>query len=112
MDLTSDDQKKAASSFASGKSIGTAKLTTDSGIQELEVRKSKEDYYAKSTDVTGVYKVGSDVGQGLDKKLDDFRNKKLFELGYTEPEKIEIHDGSKYKIISKDGYECMLCVIQ
>ena len=103
MDLTSNDQKKAASSFASGKSIGTAKLTTDSGIQELEVRKSKEDYYAKSTVVTGVYKVGSDVGQGLDKKLDDFRNKKLFDFGYTDPEKIEIHVGSKNYFLTKGG---------
>ena len=103
MDLTSNDQKKAASSFASGKSIGTAKLTTDSGIQELEVRKSKEDYYAKSTVVTGVYKVGSEVGQGLDKKLDDFRNKKLFDFGYTDPEKIEIHVGSKNYFLTKGG---------
>ena len=103
MDLTSDDQKKAASAFASSKPVATAKVTTDSGTQELQVRKNKNDYYAKSTVVNGVYKIASDVGQGLDKKLDDFRNKKLFDFGYTDPEKIEIHDGSKSYFLTKSG---------
>jgi len=47
MDLTSDDQKKAAAAFSSGKPVATAKLTTDAGTQELQVRKNKDDYYAK-----------------------------------------------------------------
>jgi hypothetical protein len=103
MDLASDDQKKAVSAFASGKPVATAKLTTDSGTQELQVRKSKDDYYAKSSLVSGVYKVGSDLGQGLDRKLDDFRNKKLFDFGYSDPEKIEVHDGSKSYLLTKGG---------
>ena len=103
MDLTSDDQKKATTAFASGKPVATAKLTTDTGTQELQVRKNKDDYYAKSSLVAGVYKVGSDVGQGVDKKLDDFRNKKLFDFGYSDPDKIEIHDGSKSYFLTKGG---------
>ena len=103
MDLASDDQKKASSAFASGEPVATAKLTTDSGTQELQVRKNKDDYYAKSNVVSGIYKVGSDVGQGLDKKLDDFRNKKLFDFGYSDPEKIEIHDGPKAYFLTKGG---------
>ena len=103
MDLSSDDQKKATSAFAAGKPVATAKLTTDTGTQELQVRKNKDDYYAKSTLVAGVYKVPTDLGQGLDKKLDDFRNKKLFDFGYTDPDKIEIHDGSKVSSLTKGG---------
>lgn len=105
MDLSADDQKKAASAFASGKPVASAKLTTDSGTQELQVRKSKDDYYAKSSLVSGLYKVGSDLGQGLDKKLDDFRNKKLFDFGYTDPDKIEIHDGAKSYFLTKSGQD-------
>ena len=103
MDLTSDDQKKAASAFATAKPVATAKLTTDTGTQELQIRKNKDDYYGKSTLVAGVYKVPSDLGQGLDKKLDDFRNKKLFDFGYTDPDKLEIHDGSKAYSLTKGG---------
>jgi len=103
MDLTSDDQQKTAAAFASGKPVATARVTTDTGTQELQVRKNKDDYYAKSSLVNGAYKVGNDVGTGLDKKLDDFRYKKLFDFGYSDPDKIEIRDGSKSYFLTKSG---------
>lgn len=103
MDLSSDDQKKASSAFASGKPVATATLTTDSGNQQLQVRKNKDDYYAKSSLVIGIYKVSTDVGEGVNKKLEDFRNKKLFEFGYTDPDKIEIREGSKPYFLTKGG---------
>jgi Domain of unknown function (DUF4340) len=66
----------AAAEFAQATPVATAKLTGDSGTQTLEVRKSKDDYYAKSSAVAGAYKVDSTVGQALNKKVDDFRSKK------------------------------------
>ena len=92
-----------ASAFASGSEIATAKVTTDSGTQQIEVRKNKDDYYAKSSIADGVFKVASDLGQALDKKLDDFRNKKVFDFGLADPSKIEIHNGSKTYVLSKSG---------
>lgn len=105
MDLTVSDQdeKKAASAFASGTPVATAKVTAQSGTQELELRKNKEDYYAKSSLVGGVHKVSSDLGQGLDKSLDDFRQKKLFDFGFQDPNKIEMHDGAKANFLSRNG---------
>ncbi|HWC18677.1 MAG TPA: DUF4340 domain-containing protein [Terriglobales bacterium] len=103
MDLTTHDPKKAAAAFASGKPVATAKVTTNSGTQELQIRKNKNDYYAQSSVVAGAYKVGSDVGQAVDKKLDDFRNKKLFDFGYSDPEKLEIHNGAKLYFLTKGG---------
>jgi len=97
------DDKKIAAAFAAATVIATAKVTDQSGTQELQVRKNKDDYYAKSSAVTGVYKVGSDLGQGLDKGLDDFRNKKLFDLGFEDPSKIEMHVGSKAYFLTKGG---------
>ena len=92
-----------ASAFASGSVIATAKVTTDSGTQQIEVRKNKDDYYAKSSVTDGVFKVSSDLGQALDKKLDDFRNQKIFDFGSADPSKVEIHDGSKTYILTKTG---------
>ncbi len=92
-----------ASAFASGSVIATAKVTTDSGTQQIEVRKNKDDYYAKSSVTDGVFKVSSDLGQALDKKLDDFRNKKIFDFGSADPSKVEIHDGSKTYVLTKTG---------
>jgi hypothetical protein len=99
----SDDSKKIAAAFASATPVATAKLTDESGTQELQVRKNKDDYYAKSSVVDGIYKVPSSLGQAMDKGLDDFRNKKLFDFGYSDPNKVEIHDGSKSYFLTHGG---------
>ena len=107
MDATSSDAdaKKASVAFASGTQVATAKVTDAASTQELQIRKSKDDYYAKSSAVPGIYKVPSDVGQGLDKNVDDFRNKKLFDFGFDEPSKIEVHDGAKAYFLTKGGQD-------
>jgi len=105
MDLTvsDEDAKKAASGFASGAPVATVKATDASGTQQLEVRKNKDDYYAKSSAVDGVHKVTADLGTGLDKGLDDFRNKKLFDFGFNDPNKIEMHNNGKTYDFQKTG---------
>ena len=107
MDLSSsaDDSKRAAASFSSAMRLATTKLTDSSETQQLEVRKKKDDYYAKSSAVEGVYKVSSQLGQELDKSLDDFRNKKLFDFGFTDPQKIEMHNEGKTYQLAKAGQD-------
>ncbi len=98
-----DDAKKTASAFASAAPVATAKVTAESGTQELQVRKNKDEYYAKSSAVDGVYKVPNTLGQALDKNLEDFRNKKLFDLGSDDPNKIEVRDGLKTYFLTRSG---------
>jgi Domain of unknown function (DUF4340) len=74
MDLSTTTD--AAAAFARATPLATAKVTGDAGVQTLEVRKNKDDYFARSSAADGIYKVDSSVGQGLDKKIDDFRQKK------------------------------------
>ena len=99
------DAKKAAAAFASATQIGTAKVTDAASTQELQIRKSKDDYYAKSSAVPGIYKVPSDLGTGLDKNIDDFRNKKLFDFGYDDPNKVELRDDGKAYFLTKGGQD-------
>jgi Domain of unknown function (DUF4340) len=103
LSVSDDDQKKAAAAFNSGTVVAVAKITDASGTEELQVRKNKDDYYAKSSAVEGVYKVGNDLGTALDKGVDDFRNKKLFDFGFTDPDKIEFHDVAKTYYLTKGG---------
>jgi hypothetical protein len=105
MDLsaTDEDQKKAVAAFGSGTAVATATVTDASGTEELQVRKNKEDYYAKSSAVAGAYKVGNDLGTALDKSVDDFRNKKLFDFGFTDPERIQLRDGARAYFLTKGG---------
>jgi len=97
------DPKKTASAFASATPVATAKVTAESGTQELQVRKNKGDYYAKSSAVEGIHKVASTLRQALDKNLEDFRNRKLFDLGSDDPNKIEMRDGSKTYSLTRSG---------
>lgn len=90
MDLAEDSQK-AAAAFASASRVATAAVSDAKGNQSIEVRKDKDNnYYAKSTAVAGIYKVAGDLGKSLDKGMDDFRNKKLFEFGFSDPSYLEV----------------------
>ena len=83
--------------------MATAKVTDASGTQQLEIRKNKEDYFAKSTAVEGVYKVAKDLGEGLDKNVEDLRNRKLFDFGFNDPTRIDIRDGANSVSLTKSG---------
>jgi hypothetical protein len=98
-----EDAAKAVSAFASGTRVGTATVTDSTGSKTLDVRKKGNDYYAKSSAVPGVFKVASDLGEALNKSLDDFRNKKLFDFGFTEPSSITMRDGTKNYNFQKSG---------
>ena len=97
------DSKAAAAAFAGGQKTAITKVTGAEGTLTLEVRKSKDDYYAKSSMLGGVYKVAKEIGDGLGKSLDDFRNKKVFDFGFSDPTRIEIKDGGQSKVIEKSG---------
>jgi len=105
MDLavSADDAKKAAASFASAMPVATLKLTDPSGTQQIEIRKDKTDYYAKSSVVPGVFKTTAELGTGVDKAVDDFRNKKLFDFGFNDPNKVEMHVDGKTFSFQKGG---------
>ena len=101
--VSDEDAKKAAAAFASGTPVAIAKVTDAGGTQTLEVRKNKDDYYAKSSVVEGIHKVPKDLGEGVDKSMDDFRNKKLFDFGFNDPNKIEYKDAGKSASYEKSG---------
>jgi hypothetical protein len=100
-----DDPKKNASAFAAATPVTSAKVTAESGTQELQIRKSKDDYYARSSAVDGIYKVPATLGQAVGKNPEDFRNKKLFDLGSDDPNKIELHDASKTYSLTRSGQD-------
>jgi hypothetical protein len=98
-----EDAKGFAGKFTGGTRVATVNVTDASGTQTLEVRKNGSDYFARSSVVEGFHKVGTDIGEGLDKNLDDFRNKKLFDFGFNEPSKLEVQDGDKAYHLVKGG---------
>jgi hypothetical protein len=110
MDLSgsAEDVKKTDAAYASGKPVGDAKVSDAAGTQTLDVRKNKDDYYAKSSVVTGIYKIPADLGKELEKPLDDFRNKKIFDFGFSDPTKLEIQQGTTNKTYMRSGTDWKL----
>jgi hypothetical protein len=97
------DTKKAASLFASGAPIATIKATDESGTQELQVRKAGDSYYAKTSAMDGAYRVPNELGEAISKDAEDFREKMVFDFGADDPDKVELHDGSKGYFLTRSG---------
>src|SRR5579872_1957319 len=103
MDLSATDSEESPSAFASASPVVSVKVTDPSGSQDLQIRKNKDLYYAKSSAVEGIHKVNTDLAQALDKDLDYFRNKKVLDLGYNDPNKVELHAGSKSYFLTRSN---------
>ena len=104
MEDTPDDAAAADAvrKFYGSALVGKARTADSSGTQELEVRKDKEGvYYAKSTAVTGVYKVANELGEAVAKGLDDYRNKKVFDFGFQEPTRLEVKGPARTWVFEK-----------
>ena len=91
MDLSKPDEEKAAdTAFNTGHPVAKAMVTDAGGIQTLEVRQNKDDYYAHSSVVPGAFKISADLGKLLDKPVDDFRNKKIFDFGFSDIKSLDL----------------------
>lgn len=97
MDLTATP---TAAAFSAAPKVGSATFVDDKGPQTIEVHATKDkQYFAKSTAVEGIYKVAAEVGTAINKSMDDFRNKKLFDFGFTDPSKVDLGG----KLYEKNG---------
>ena len=107
MDLSGSEKAAADSdsAFRNGTPVASVKLTDESSTEQLEVRKNKDLYYAKSNVAEGAYKVDASLGDALNKKLEDFRNKKLFDFGFADPGKMELRSASKSYSLMRGGQD-------
>jgi hypothetical protein len=97
------EKKKAASLFAAGTAVATLKATDAAGSQELQVRKTSDGYYAKTSAMDGVYKVPNELGDAVNKDAEDFREKQVFDFAEQDPDKVELHEGSKTYLLTRSG---------
>lgn len=81
--------------------MAQAVLVDSSGEHELAVIRDGDRYLARSSDMPGVYEVSSTFAEGLNKQLDDFREKKLFDFGFAPLAKIALRDGDTSAALEK-----------
>ena len=83
----------------------SVEISDESGTHTITVAKTRGDdekYYAKSSDVDGVFEVSAIMAEGLNKKVEDFRNKKLFDFGFKEIASLDVRDGDTRLTIAKE----------
>lgn len=90
MNLTGAGSENADAAFSHGAPVATVKVTAPVGTQTLEIRKDNNNYYAKSSVANGAYLIDSSLAGSLNKKLDDFRNKTVFDFSYNEPSEVDL----------------------
>jgi Domain of unknown function (DUF4340) len=95
------DLKAAAARFASAPLTGVVKIIDTTATQSVELRKIDKFYYAKSSALPGVYRVGNDLGDVLGKSIDDYRNAKVFDFAFSDPNRVSIEDAGKKSIFEK-----------
>jgi hypothetical protein len=102
--VSDEDAKKATAAYATGAPVAIARVTDAAGTQQLQIRKDKENnYYATSSEIEGAHKVVADFGSFFEKSLTDWRNKKIFDFGWSDPSQIDVHDGAKSVSYKRSG---------
>jgi Domain of unknown function (DUF4340) len=90
MDLTGEGSQNPDAGFAHGSSVAKVEIGAPVGKQTLEIRRSGAHYYARSSVSPGVYLIDSSIADSLNKPLDSYRNKAVFDFGYNEPSEVDL----------------------
>jgi len=102
--LTSDQKQELAKQFKTAQPLETVTVAGQAGAEKLEVRKTKDArYYAQSSSADGFHMLTPDIGKAFERKADDYRNKKLFDFGFSDPGKVEYKDAKAHRAFSKSG---------
>ena len=99
-----EESEKPSGSYSFQRPVASVEISDESGTHTITVAKTRGDdekYYAKSSDLNGVFEVSSTMAEGLNKKLEDFRNKKLFDFGFKEIASLDVRDGETRLTIEK-----------
>jgi hypothetical protein len=51
----------------------------------------------------GAYKVPNELGDAVNKDAEDFREKRVFDFAEQDPDKVDVHDGSKAYFLTRSG---------
>ena len=96
MNLNQPASQAADAAFARGSLVATVDVTGPAGKQTLEVKKDKDNYYARSSYAQGIFQVDASLATELTKKAEDFRDKSVFDFRYSDPNEVDVQiEGQK-----------------
>ena len=90
MDLTGEGSQNPDAGFAHGSSVARVEIGALVGKQTLDIRKGGAHYYAESSVTPGAYLIDPSTADTLNKQLDSYRNKTVFDFSYNEPDEVNL----------------------
>ena len=87
----------AANEYSASKPYAVAEIVDSAGAHVLTIAEGgPSGYYAKSSDLPGgVYEAPETLATSLDKGLDAYRDRKLFDFGFGDLSRINVRDSAK-----------------
>jgi hypothetical protein len=79
----------------------TAEVVDEKGAHTMTIAHTGDLYYAKSSDQPGVYEISSTAAESLNKNIEDLRDKKLFDFGFSAISRLQVRAGDKSATITK-----------
>jgi len=101
--LSDADMKKSGSLFSSGSPVATVKVTDPSGAQGWRFERTRTITTRSQPPWMASIRFRRNLARRINKSDEDFRDKRLFALGEDNPEKIELHEGSKSHFLTRSG---------
>jgi len=103
------EEGEPSGAFSFSNPLAEVEIVDDVGAHALVVAKGEGDkYYAKSSDLDGVYEVGATLAESLGKDLDELRNKKPFDFGFTTVKSLSVRDGETVSLFERSGEKWLL----
>lgn len=103
--LTAEQAAKLSRSFA--RPYAEARVD-DGDSHSLFVARSGDGYFAKTSDMEGVFGVSPAFAESLDRELNELREKKLFDFGFDPVLSIDVQDGDRSVGITKSDNDWTL----
>ena len=101
--VLAEGDEAAVSQFSVARPYAVAEIVDAGGPHTLTIAEGgRSGYYAKSSDLPGgVYEAPESLAASLDKDLDAYRDRKLFDFGFGDLSRIDVRDGDKRATIER-----------
>lgn len=106
--VTDEEQAKTDAAFGSATPVGKAVMTSAKGAEQVEIRKQGDVFYARSNAAEGTAKVTADVAAVVEKGFEQYKSRRIFEFGFSEPSKIEVKRARSVKAYGKNAEQWYL----
>jgi hypothetical protein len=101
--LTSDQEQDLVKMFNGATPAGAVTLTSGAGAMKLELRRKEDKVYAKSSVVEGAHLLTAEAAKPFEKTAQEYRNKKVFDFGFSDPTRIEFKAADFQIVLTKAG---------